>query len=139
MNPQQDLFYGGGYPMGNANRSPSLSRPGYGTLSSLPPPSRGGQRQVESGGQNLPSLYGEDRFNSYDAAFRTTRLHPSQGFPEPFMLNNNQGWGGFHPGAATVNGAMGGDGNRLRPSNRRGQIPSVSYSLGLCISSRDWR
>ncbi|KAJ9160787.1 RNA-binding post-transcriptional regulator cip2 [Coniochaeta hoffmannii] len=132
MNPQQDLFYGGGYPMGNANRSPSLSRPGYGTLSSLQPPSRGGQRQVESGGQNLPSLYGEDRFNSYDAAFRTTRLHPGQGFPEPFMLNNNnnnQGWGGFHPGAATVNGAMGGDGNRLRPSNRRGQIPSEWTSL----------
>jgi len=145
MNPQQDLFYGGGYPMGNANRSPSLSRPGYGTLSSLQPPSRGGQRQVESGGQNLPSLYGEDRFNSYDAAFRTTRLHPGQGFPEPFMLNNNnnnnnnQGWGGFHPGAATVNGAMGGDGNRLRPSNRRGQIPSVS-SLACCVFlCRGWR
>lgn len=129
MNPQQDLFYGGGYSMGNANRSPSLSRPGYGTVSSLQPPNRGGQqRQGESGGQNLPSLYGEDRFNTYDTAFRTTRLHPNQGFPDPFMVNNNQGWG-FHPGAATVNGAMGGDGNRLRPSNRRGQIPSVSTSI----------
>jgi hypothetical protein len=138
MNPQQDLFYGGGYSMGNTNRSPSLSRPGYGTVSGLQPPNRGMQRgQVESGGPNLPALYGEDRFNSYDAAFRTTRLHPNQGFPDPFMLNNNnQGWGGFHPGAATVNGAMGGDGNRLRPSNRRGQIPTVSDSRPSWLSLR---
>lgn len=89
----------------------------------------------EAGGPS-PSMYGgEDRFNAYDTAFRTTRLHPNQAFPDPFMLSNNQGWGGFHPGAQTVNGAMGGDGNRLRPSNRRGQIPSVGSLLVFFQSS----
>jgi hypothetical protein len=125
MNPQQDLFYGG-YSMGNANRSPSLSRPGYATASGLQPPNRGNQRQAEPSNQTLPSLYGEDRFNTYDTAFRPNRLHPNQGFPDPFLLNSNPAWG-FHPGAATVNGGIG-DGGRLRSSNRRGQIPSVSVS-----------
>jgi hypothetical protein len=123
MNQQQDMFYGG-YSMGNANnRSPSLSRPGYATASGLHPPHRPNQRQMEPVGQNL---YGEDRFNTYDTAFRPNRLQPNQGFPDPFMLNNNQSWN-YNAGAATVNGAMG-DGGRLRSANRRGQIPSVSVA-----------
>jgi hypothetical protein len=126
MNQQQDMFYAGGYSMANNNRSPSLSRPGYATASGLHPPHRGNQRQMDPVAQNQ---YGEDRFNTYDQAFRPNTLRPNQGFADPFMLNNNnnnnnQAWN-YNAGAATVNGAMDASG-RLRPSNRRGQIPSVS-------------
>lgn len=117
---QQDMFYGAGYSIANNNRSPSLSRPGYSAASGLHPPHRGNQRQMDPVGQ---SQYGEDRFNTYDQAFRPNTLRPNQGFPDPFLLNNNnQAWN-YNAGAATVNGAMDASG-RLRPSNRRAQIPS---------------
>ena len=116
------MFYGG-YAMGNSNRSPSSSRPGYATSAGLQPSNRPNQRQLEPIGQPSPSPYGDDRFNSYDGAFRHNRLQPNQGFPDGFMLGNNQAWN-YNAGAATVNGAMG-DGGRLRAGNRRGPLPSV--------------
>lgn len=123
MNQQQEMLYGN-YAIGNSNRSPNSSRPGYNTSTGYQQSNRQNQRQqLDSVGQPSPSLYGDDRFNSYDGGFRHNRLQPNQGFPDGFMLGNNQAWN-YNAGAATVNGAMG-DGGRLRAGNRRGPLPSV--------------
>ena len=131
MNQQQDMFYGGAYTMTNSNRSPSSSRPGYATSSGLQPPNRppNNQRPLDPIGQPSPSVYGDDRFNSYDGAFRH-RLQPNQGFPDGFVVPNSQPWT-YNPGAATVNGAMS-DAGRLRSGNRRGPLPSVRATPSPC-------
>ncbi|KAH8884921.1 hypothetical protein GQ53DRAFT_374787 [Thozetella sp. PMI_491] len=131
MNQQQhdNMFAAyGAYPVANPNRSPSSGRQGYNT-SSLSAGNRINQRQLDSLGHLPPSsLYAsEDRFGSYDGAFRNTRMHAPQAFGDSFMMNNNQAWG-YNSGAATVNGAMG-DGGRLRSSNRRGALPADWTSI----------
>ncbi|KAL1835476.1 hypothetical protein VTK73DRAFT_5613 [Phialemonium thermophilum] len=127
---QQDLFYGG-YPLGSSSRSPSSSRPGYATSSGLQPPNRPpNQRPLDSIGQPPAALYGDDRFGSYENTFRHNRGQPppppppNQGFPDGFMLGNNQTWN-YGSGAATVNGNIA-DAGRLRTGNaRRGPLPTV--------------
>jgi len=124
MNQQpEQLFFASGYPMSNANRSPSSARPGYNTTAGLPGINRMNQRQMDAVGQSPAAFLNDDRFGTYDSnAFRHNRITPSQGFGDAF-LGNNQAWT-YNSGANTVNGAMG-DG-RLRPgAPRRTAIPPV--------------
>jgi hypothetical protein len=120
---QQEIFYGGGYTMATSNRSPNPSAPAYSSgTSNRQNAGRANQRQLDNLAQQSPSLYGDDRFNSFDGAFRHNRMQQNQGFPDAFMLGNNAAW---NYNAATVNGAVAEAAGRLRPSNRRGQIPTV--------------
>ncbi|KAK3935153.1 hypothetical protein QBC46DRAFT_272390 [Diplogelasinospora grovesii] len=125
MNQQPELFFQGGYPMNNPNRSPGSARPGYNTTTGLTGANRLNQRPMDNIGQT-PALFaaaGDDRFGSYDGnAFRHNRIQAASGFAAENFTANTQSWA-YNSGANTVNGAMG-DSNRLRPGPRRAGIPS---------------
>lgn len=127
MNPQPDIsgYFPSAYPMNNANRSPSSSRPGYNTAVGLTGVSRMTQRQMEAIGQPSAALFAaDDRFNSYDnAAFRHNRLQPAAAFATDSFIGNNQAWA-YNAGANTVNGALGD--NRVRNGGRRA-LPTVRF------------
>ncbi|KAK0710780.1 hypothetical protein B0H67DRAFT_601687 [Lasiosphaeris hirsuta] len=119
MNQQPELFFPG-YPMSAANRSPNAARPGYNTTAGLPSVNRMNQRQMDGVGQSPAALFpGDERFGTYDSAFRHNRLPHTPNFADTF-LGNNQAWA-YNSGTNTVNGAMGD--NRLRSGARRA-IPS---------------
>ena len=130
--PQGDYYNGYAAPM---SHSPNPQRPGYATISAL----NGGRRSQPSGdslAQQTASLFGDDRFASFESGPRFDRTGSAQSNLQPSLQStlqppgaynmfnsvNQSAWNYNGVSAATLGGPMTGamsDGSRIRASSRR--------------------
>ncbi|CAK7567737.1 MAG: Peptidyl-prolyl cis-trans isomerase pin4 [Sporothrix epigloea] len=131
--PQSDYYNGYAAPM---SHSPNPSRPGYATISAL----SGGRRSQPSGdnlsGPQTTSLFGDDRFASFETDPRFDRTGSAQSNLQPslqstlqppgayniFNTANQNAWNYNAGSVGSFNGPLSGavsDGSRVRASSRR--------------------